>query len=655
MPSANPKLEKQASTEAVEPIRQAIIVIEHKIRNLEKRKGKLESYKDLQKQGKVLDHDQKIAVAKYDEVVQTLDLTRELCKQIGGIANDAAKQQKKLARKEALERTQQDVAKVREVLMVQDCLTQLGSDKVRQDFLGGTNGAVKLTEDDMQILDNFYVEVTLKHLNEGAEVSFLQQVQKVAEHFVAIVDGKQREIAGSTYSRIKEIINTVHQSGYFDQVQEAQEQVEEILETVVESQPAEPLVQEPIPDDYSGSERHIPPPESMIPIPNFPVPATPLPVIPGSAPVPGPISVIPQPIVSHAPAPVEASYYTNAPAGFVPPPQQHQQPQQQQPQAPRINDVIGTPNFFFLQESELDSPDVTAQAPVVPHIPPTGNAPIPSQTFTNQNFTTAPNVVPQQVIYQHAPQDISHIPGFANPNPPPPIPMPPSHQQPNLPYSPQHPAGFQQPPQGQQPQTIQQQNYEQIAIQQEPQPQIADDKVEQVQDEPAGGEPDLAPVDNGGEWCQLSEGAGGDWNQPDSSPPSQQQQQPIQQAWGDQQRGGYRGRGGRRGNSNGYSSRGRGGGGSGGYQQNGRGGGQGTYYRNNESNYQNGYQQRSYNSAEGNGGYNGSFKRGSGGGQRGGPRGDRGTDRGGRGQFRGSQRGGNRGTYAPRGKTQAQQ
>lgn len=59
-----------------------------------------------------MNHDQKIAVAKYDEVVQTLDLTRELCKQVVGIANDAAKQQKKLARKEAVERTQQDVAKV---------------------------------------------------------------------------------------------------------------------------------------------------------------------------------------------------------------------------------------------------------------------------------------------------------------------------------------------------------------------------------------------------------------------------------------------------------------------------------------------------------------------------------------------------------------
>ena len=56
--------------------------------------------------------DQKTAVAKYDEVLQTLDITRDLCKSIVTIANDNAKQQKKLARKEALERQQQDIAKV---------------------------------------------------------------------------------------------------------------------------------------------------------------------------------------------------------------------------------------------------------------------------------------------------------------------------------------------------------------------------------------------------------------------------------------------------------------------------------------------------------------------------------------------------------------
>lgn len=210
----------------------------------------------------------------------------------------------------------------------------------------------------------------------------------------------------------------------------------------------------------------------MIPIPNFPVQVAPLPVVSGAAPVSGPIPVVAQPIPPHPAAPVDTPYYANA-TNFVPQPQQQQQQQTQQsqqqpPPAPRINDVIGTPNFFFLQESELDSPDVTSQAPIVSHIPPTVNAPIPSQTFTNQSFANAPVGVPQQVIYQHQPpQDMSHIPGFANPNPPPPIPMPPSHQQPNMQYSPQHPTSFQ--PQQQQngtqqlPQPGQAQNFEQTS------------------------------------------------------------------------------------------------------------------------------------------------------------------------------------------------
>ncbi|XP_076676221.1 caprin family member isoform X2 [Andrena cerasifolii] len=670
MPSANPKLEKQASTETVEPIRQVIIVIEHKIRNLEKRKVKLESYRDLQKNGRELNADQKSAVAKYDEVLQTLDITRELQKQITGIAHDAVKQQKKLARKEVMERMQHDIAKVREVLLIQDVLMNMGTESVREDFLAGKNGAVKLTEDDLKYLDSLYNEVMMKHHHEEGEPTFLQQVQKVAEHYVAIVDGKQREIIGTTYNKLKEIITSINQCGYFDQVHEAEATVEEVTEVVAESQISETPAQEQVNEEYNSNDRHIPP-ESMIPIPNFPVQVAPLPVVSGTTPVAaGPIPVVAQSIPPHPAAPVETSYYTNA-AGFVPQPQpqpqpqpppqqqqQSQQTQQQPPQAPRINDVIGTPNFFFLQESELDSPDVTSQAPIVSHIPAAVvNAPIPSQTFTNQNFANAP-VVAQQVMYQHQPpQDMSHIPGFANPNPPPPIPMPPSHQQPTIPYSPQHPANFQQQPQQQAPtQQISQQaptqTFEHQQEIQQPPAEIL--KSEEIQDETVPPpETELEQPSESVDWCQMTET--NDWNQTDQSqqPAQDSQQSPqqtSQQGWGDQQRSGYRGgRGGRRTNSNGYNGRGRGGGG--GYQQNGRGG-QGTYYRN-DSNYQNGYQQRSWGNNEGNGGYNSGYKRG-GGGPRGGPRGDRGMDRGGRGQFRG-QRGGNRGGYTSRGKPHTQQ
>ncbi|EZA51789.1 hypothetical protein DMN91_003600 [Ooceraea biroi] len=680
MPSANPKLEKQASTEAVDPLRQVIVVVEHKIRNLEKRKARLESYKDLQKNGRELNADQKTAVARYDEVLQTLEITRDMYKQIVSINNDGMKQQKKLARKEVVERMQQDIAKVKEMVVIQHILISMVNDSIRDDFVHGKNGALKLLEEELKDLDSFSNEVMLKQQRGESDLMFAQQAQKIAEHYVAIIDGKQREVVGTTYNKLKEIIGKITQCGYFDQVRkcpEAAAPVEEITEAVSEAKIIEAqVVQEQVNEEYNnGNDRHIPP-ESMIPIPNFPVQVASLPVVSGAAPVSGPIPVVPQPIPPHPAAPVDTPYYANA-TNFVAPQPQPQQPQQQQqptqqqiqqsqqqqqqpPPAPRINDVIGTPNFFFLQESELDSPDVTSQAPIVSHIPPTVNAPIPTQTFTNQSFASAPVAVPQQVIYQHQPpQDMSHIPGFANPNPPPPIPMPPSHQQPNMQYSPQHPAGFQPQQQNatqQLPQPGQIQNFNDQTHQQETQTQL-EEKAENGQNETATTDSSLEQQNESVDWCQMTET--NDWNQPDQQQQSVQdsqqapQQQASQQGWGDNQRSAYRGRGGRRGTTNGYNGRGRNN-----YQQNGRGN-QGTYYRN-DGNYQNGYQQRPWGNNDGNNGFNSGFKRGGGGGSgtgSGGPRGarsERGMDRGGRGQFRG-QRGGNRGGYTPRGKPHTQQ
>ncbi|XP_011869682.1 PREDICTED: caprin homolog isoform X2 [Vollenhovia emeryi] len=614
--------------------------------------GRLESYRDLQKNGRELNSDQKTAVAKYDEVLQTLDITRDLYKQIVNIANDAVKQQKKLARKEAVERMQQDIAKVKEVLLTQQILISINTESIRDDFFHGKNGAIKLSEEEFKYLDSLYNEMMIKHQREEGDLTFVQQAQKVAEHYVAIVDGKQREVIGTTYNKLKEIIAKINQCGYFDQVHECSEAtpIEEVTESVTETKISSPQVtQEQVNEEYSnGNDRHIPPEVSMVPIPNFPVQVATLPVVSGAGPVSGPIPVVPQPM-PHPAAPVDTPYYTNA-TSFVPQPQQQQQQQQQQaqqsqpPPAARINDVIGTPNFFFLQESELDPPE--SQAPIVSHIPPTVNAPIPTQTFTNQNFATAPVSVPQQVIYQ-PPQDISHIPGFANPNPPPPIPMPPSHQQPNMQYSPQHPNSF-QPQQPQQPQPNaahlpqqgQMQNFNEQAHQQEAQAST-EEKVENGQNEIS--DSSLEQQNESIDWCQMTET--NDWNQSDQQQQSiqdcqQASQQTSQQAWVPDQRGGYRGRGGRRGSASNYNSRGRGN-----YQQNGRAG-QGAYYRN-DSNYQNGYQQRAWGNNEGNNGYNSGFKRGSGGGSRG-TRNERVS----RGQFRG-QRGSNRG-YAPRGKPHTQ-
>lgn len=112
--------------------------------------GKLESYRDLQNAGKELNADQKTAVAKYNEVMQTLEFARDLHKQLGGIAVVSEKEAKKQAKKEATAKNQAELARLREILLVQDALNQMGNEAVREDFLVGRNGAAQLSENDLK-------------------------------------------------------------------------------------------------------------------------------------------------------------------------------------------------------------------------------------------------------------------------------------------------------------------------------------------------------------------------------------------------------------------------------------------------------------------------------------------------------------------------
>lgn len=104
-------------------------------------------------------------------------------------------------------------------------LINIGAEVVREDFLTGANGAAKLTQDDLKFLDDFYNEVTMKRQPEPNEPPFTQQLQKAAEHYMGILDGKRGEVAGTTYLRLKEIITSVHSCGYFDQVQTVETEV----------------------------------------------------------------------------------------------------------------------------------------------------------------------------------------------------------------------------------------------------------------------------------------------------------------------------------------------------------------------------------------------------------------------------------------------
>jgi len=51
---------------------------------------KLEEYKASERKGVVLNEDQLLAVSKYEEVLRTLELSRELEKQFVALANDVS-------------------------------------------------------------------------------------------------------------------------------------------------------------------------------------------------------------------------------------------------------------------------------------------------------------------------------------------------------------------------------------------------------------------------------------------------------------------------------------------------------------------------------------------------------------------------------------
>lgn len=105
----------------------------------------------------------------------------------------------------------------------------MGVETAREDFLNGTNGAAKLTEDELKSLDDFFAEVTSKRQTETSETPFAQQMHKAAEHFVLVIEGKQREFVGTTYMKIKETIATINQCGYFDQVHEVEAAGQEVI------------------------------------------------------------------------------------------------------------------------------------------------------------------------------------------------------------------------------------------------------------------------------------------------------------------------------------------------------------------------------------------------------------------------------------------
>jgi len=468
------------------PIRQISLIIEHKIRNLEKRKSKLESYRDLEKTGKDLSADKKVAILKYDEVAMTLEFAREFSKQIEKVVVTSEKDAKKKQKKD--ETLKNETSKIREVLIIQDMLRQLADETVRNDFLAGTNGACKLEESDLELLDNFASKVLPNRASLNG-VTFKNACQKAAEHLALTIDGKQKDFEESTYANVKNLLKSIQKSGYFEKVDQSIKDTTESVDetendngndddaerideteqlataktdlstTNVGRQAANVNILSGTPEVLIEQTNKIEAPSaSAVPVPTFAQQQQQLPQQPHIAGAPvinAAKNFKPLPQTAASPVAVAAGAI---PLAQVPPPghqihagvvqpttvraveqayfKQHQYIQQMRPLA----EVLGSGNFFFLQDSELDSPDVPNNN-VAPHqtsdrqpnvqigqppsqSPSQGQPPHSTGVESNQFFpmihnpqsNSFPNVVApnhQQSHQLQQPQQ-PHIPGFAS-------------------------------------------------------------------------------------------------------------------------------------------------------------------------------------------------------------------------------------------------
>uniref|UniRef100_A0AAQ5XRY4 Cell cycle associated protein 1b n=1 Tax=Amphiprion ocellaris TaxID=80972 RepID=A0AAQ5XRY4_AMPOC len=253
-----------------EVLKQVLCVIDKKVRNMEKKKSKLDDYQVRKNKGEGLNQDQLEALAKYQEVMNNLEFARELQKTFIALGQDIQKVVKKSARREQLQREEAEQRRLKTVLELQFLLDRLGEDTVRQDLKQGVGGIPLLTDGDLAAFDEFY---KLVGPDRDQNVRLADQYEDASVHLWDLLEGKDMVVVGTTYKALKETLDQVLLSGYFDRIpshqngvcEDEEEEEPAAAAAVAESSEAEEQTSRSmklfvnrqfIPDGtYSGSEK----------------------------------------------------------------------------------------------------------------------------------------------------------------------------------------------------------------------------------------------------------------------------------------------------------------------------------------------------------------------------------------------------------------
>uniref|UniRef100_A0A8C7XP04 Cell cycle associated protein 1b n=1 Tax=Oryzias sinensis TaxID=183150 RepID=A0A8C7XP04_9TELE len=241
-------------------LKQVLCIIDKKVRNMEKKKSKLDDYSVKKNKGEGLNQDQLEALSKYQEVMNNLEFARELQKTFITLGQDIQKVVKKSARREQLVREEAEQRRLKTVLEVQFILDRLGDSAVRQDLKQGVCGSTLLTDEDLAAFDEFYKLVGPER---DQNVRLTDQFDDASVHLWDLLEGKDKAVVGTTYKALKETLDQVLLSGYFDRIPSHQnglcEEEEEEEEEVLEEEPVTNTTfinrQFIIDGAYSGSEK----------------------------------------------------------------------------------------------------------------------------------------------------------------------------------------------------------------------------------------------------------------------------------------------------------------------------------------------------------------------------------------------------------------
>ncbi|XP_067941301.1 uncharacterized protein [Watersipora subatra] len=235
MPSLSTKVEPAMATDPAECSKTFVVMMEKKIRNLEKRKTKLEDYQKKQSRGQDLTDEQLKAVAKLDDVLSQIELLQDLIKQVNTYGAEVMKQQKKVQKRERFEQIENERRRFAELLHLQSVLNALGDGETRQAFSEGSAGAVKLEEQELSHLEELYKIINPERC---ADMSLAAVAKSSAEHLQFVLDGRDKAICGTTYRSLNDTIAKIKDCSFFTEskVTTSNEKSQEISDTATEKE-----------------------------------------------------------------------------------------------------------------------------------------------------------------------------------------------------------------------------------------------------------------------------------------------------------------------------------------------------------------------------------------------------------------------------------